>query len=202
MRIRFLYGNEDVEKAVADKKRMTDSSCVLWHIMSCALLVIPRLVLCLCVSLWLVHCIVSRDSMASCVLLLFRHVVSFVRLCGLVCERTVWWVLENMLLEVNDAGPDAAPLTTEEIEKRKKMDEEVCFISLENWRETTLGLGLLVRPRTMRERVKKLIPVLELVEDYVSSESYNMGVRYALPLRRQQRNTARPQQQGISNTNQ
>ena len=31
-------------------------------------------------------------------------------------------------------------------------EELVCFVSLEGWRETALGMGLLVRPRTARER--------------------------------------------------
>jgi len=68
-------------------------------------------------------------------------------------------------------------LTEEEIKKRQEMDELTCFVSLESWRDTTLGLGLLVRPRTMRERRKRLMPVIELVEDYICADSYNSGVR-------------------------
>ncbi len=50
-------------------------------------------------------------------------------------------------------------------------------ITLGNWRTAQLGIGLLVRPRTARERYRKLIPRVELVEDYVSAEAYNRGVR-------------------------
>eukprot|EP01130_Rhizamoeba_saxonica_P017243 TRINITY_DN8280_c0_g1_i1.p1 TRINITY_DN8280_c0_g1~~TRINITY_DN8280_c0_g1_i1.p1 ORF type:complete len:1047 (-),score=246.98 TRINITY_DN8280_c0_g1_i1:59-3199(-) len=71
-------------------------------------------------------------------------------------------------------------LSDEIIEKRLQMEEEVCFISFDNWRECQLGIGLLVHPRTSRERYRKLMPVATLVEDYISSESYNGGVRVNL----------------------
>jgi hypothetical protein len=69
---------------------------------------------------------------------------------------------------------DSFPHMTEEhVAKRKEVDEEVCYVTLENWRTTQLGIGLLVRPRTARERYRKLIPRVELVEDYLSADAYN-----------------------------
>eukprot|EP01125_Pyxidicula_operculata_P008248 TRINITY_DN2781_c0_g1_i5.p1 TRINITY_DN2781_c0_g1~~TRINITY_DN2781_c0_g1_i5.p1 ORF type:complete len:807 (+),score=132.72 TRINITY_DN2781_c0_g1_i5:32-2452(+) len=80
---------------------------------------------------------------------------------------------EKESIPLNEEG-----LLEEEIKKRKSFeDDECCFVSLSNWRECTLGLGLLVRPRTARERFKKLMPVIELVEDYISADSYNSGIR-------------------------
>lgn len=77
--------------------------------------------------------------------------------------------------EVKREEPD---LTEEELEHRKTVDENThCYITLENWRECQLGIGLLVRPRTSRERYRGLIPRVEIVEDYVSAEAYNQGVR-------------------------
>lgn len=40
-----------------------------------------------------------------------------------------------------------------------------------------LGIGLLVQPRTMRERYKQLIPQIELAQDYISADAYNQGAR-------------------------
>eukprot|EP00026_Physarum_polycephalum_P000525 Phypoly_transcript_00526.p1 GENE.Phypoly_transcript_00526~~Phypoly_transcript_00526.p1 ORF type:complete len:1493 (+),score=259.06 Phypoly_transcript_00526:63-4541(+) len=69
-------------------------------------------------------------------------------------------------------------LTTEQIEMRRQVDQDLtCFVSLENWREAELGIGLLVKPRTLRERYKDLMPVAELVSDYISASGYNSGVK-------------------------
>ena len=68
-------------------------------------------------------------------------------------------------------------LTAQQLAKRAELDTIHCYISLENWRTCHLGIGLLVRPRTARERYKKLVPTVCIVEDYVSAEAFNQGVR-------------------------
>jgi hypothetical protein len=67
----------------------------------------------------------------------------------------------------------AEDVPIEFLDRRREFEDEVCYINLDNWRTCQLGLGLLVRPRTARERYRKLVPVVELVEDYVSAEAYN-----------------------------
>ncbi|KAH3746262.1 Ubiquitinconjugating enzyme subfamily protein [Pelomyxa schiedti] len=71
-------------------------------------------------------------------------------------------------------------LTEAQLSKRREVEEECCYVSLENWRTCHLGIGLLVRPRTARERFKNLMPRVELVQDYLSSEAYDAGVRAAV----------------------
>lgn len=39
------------------------------------------------------------------------------------------------------------------------------------------GIGLLVQPLTMRERYKRLMPQIELAQDYISTDAYNQGAR-------------------------
>ena len=68
-------------------------------------------------------------------------------------------------------------LDADQVASRTQADEELCFVFLDTWRTATLGIGLLVRPRTIRERYRKLLPNIDLVEDYVSVEAYNTGVR-------------------------
>lgn len=107
-------------------------------------------------------------------------------------------------LKLERAEPN---LTAEELENRKTMDEDVsCFVSLENWRSSQLGIGLLVKPRTSRERYRHLVPRVEIVSDYVSAESYNLGVRTkaaaaAAPVVHGQNNQQQQQGQGNNNNN-
>jgi hypothetical protein len=68
-------------------------------------------------------------------------------------------------------------LTTEQIAKRREMEEVTCYFSLDNWRDCPLGIGLLVLPRTARERKRGLVPRVLMVSDYVSAGAFNMGVR-------------------------
>jgi prolyl-tRNA editing enzyme YbaK/EbsC (Cys-tRNA(Pro) deacylase) len=73
---------------------------------------------------------------------------------------------------------EEADLTEQNKAKRRIVDDDVtCFVTLENWRAAHIGIGILVQPRTMRERYRRLIPQLELVNDYVSADAYNQGVR-------------------------
>jgi hypothetical protein len=151
MRIRFLEGDETTEKLVAAKKGKRPS-CPVPPASPRSPFLLPLLP----------HSFPSPSSLP------FSHYPP----SSLLPPST------NPVAAVLPADSDEKfTLTPEEIEKRSEFENECCFVSLENWRETTLGLGLLVRPRTIRERVRKLIPVIELVEDYVSSESYNLGVR-------------------------
>ena len=64
-------------------------------------------------------------------------------------------------------------VSNEFLDRRRRFEDEVCYVTLDNWRTCQLGLGLLVRPRTARERYRGLVPVVELVEDYLSAEAYN-----------------------------
>lgn len=51
---------------------------------------------------------------------------------------------------------------------RAARDEDVtCFAMLTSWRESSMGIGLLVQPRSLRERSKKLLPTMELVRAFV-----------------------------------
>jgi len=81
--------------------------------------------------------------------------------------------------EENEGGREGkkAPLSAEEVMERRSREEISCYVTLENWRECTLGIGLLVRPRTIRERYRNLLPTIDLVEDYVSVEAFNSGAR-------------------------
>jgi hypothetical protein len=71
-------------------------------------------------------------------------------------------------------------ISKEQVEKRKEADDMRCFVTMETWRNCQLGIGLLVLPRTMRERRRGLVPRADLVLDYLSSDAYNMGVRVTL----------------------
>lgn len=68
-------------------------------------------------------------------------------------------------------------LSKEQIQRRNDMEEDACFISLENWRCCTMGIGLLVKPKTARDRRRKLMPRADIVPDYCSSEAFNEGVQ-------------------------
>jgi len=72
---------------------------------------------------------------------------------------------------------EEADLTEEEMSCRMKADEHGCFVTLGGWRDSILGLGLFVHPRTVRERQRNLPPEVDLVLDYVCAEAYNLGVR-------------------------
>jgi hypothetical protein len=72
---------------------------------------------------------------------------------------------------------DQEGLTEDELLCRQSAEEQSCFVTLGNWRENVMGLGLFVHPRTLRERRAKLPPQVDLVVDYVSAEAYNLGVR-------------------------
>lgn len=63
------------------------------------------------------------------------------------------------------------------LELRKLADEDVCYVTLCNWRQCQLGIGLLVHPKTKRERVRKLMPRVDIAQDYCSAEAYNLGIR-------------------------
>jgi len=81
-----------------------------------------------------------------------------------------------------EASKEALPLEEEglfpeQLAARREVDDLTCFVTLETWRSANMGIGLLVRPRTIRERYRQLLPSIDLVEDYVSVEAYNMGVR-------------------------
>jgi RNA recognition motif-containing protein len=81
-------------------------------------------------------------------------------------------------LKPTDGAEGASTLTDEEIQLRTERDQDdICFVTLGGWRDVHLGLGLIVRPRTMRERRKGLLPTIELVEDYLSAEAFNEGIR-------------------------
>ncbi len=66
---------------------------------------------------------------------------------------------------------DEAGLAPESVAARLQRDDDVCFVTLCNWRETALGIGLLIQPRSVRERYRGLLPTIELVEDYLSAEA-------------------------------
>jgi hypothetical protein len=69
-------------------------------------------------------------------------------------------------------GDDAEALAL-----RRAVDEHVqCFVSLESWREASLGLALIVEPRTGRERRRGLLPRALLSGDVISTATYNHGV--------------------------
>eukprot|EP00742_Colponemidia_sp_Colp-10_P012795 GILJ01014402.1.p1 GENE.GILJ01014402.1~~GILJ01014402.1.p1 ORF type:complete len:1019 (-),score=120.84 GILJ01014402.1:28-3084(-) len=73
---------------------------------------------------------------------------------------------------------DELGLTESDIEARKEQDDLLtCYVSLDNWRTAHIGIGLVVLPRTARDRIKKLIPCTHLVDDYISADAYNTGVR-------------------------
>jgi len=76
-----------------------------------------------------------------------------------------------------DAGVEEAGLSAEEVDCRHELESQVCYVTLANWRESVLGLGLFVHPRTCRERRAGIPPEVDLVVDYVSAEAYNLGVR-------------------------
>lgn len=63
-----------------------------------------------------------------------------------------------------------------ELECRRALEEQHCFVSLGGWRECVLGLGLFVHPRRLIDRRKGRAPEVDLVVDYVSAEAYNLGV--------------------------
>lgn len=80
---------------------------------------------------------------------------------------------EKAALKAEEEG-----LTPEQMERRTQVDELFsCYVSLGNWREEEIGIGLLVKPRTLRERYKKLTPMVSIVPDYISATAFNSGVR-------------------------
>jgi hypothetical protein len=88
-----------------------------------------------------------------------------------VAKATV--AAEKASLPIREAG-----ITDEQAAKRKFADQELtCYVSLSSWREEEMGIGLLVKPRTMRERYKKLMPMISIVPDYMSAAAFNAGVK-------------------------
>mmetsp|Transcript_3361 Transcript_3361/g.5806 ORF Transcript_3361/g.5806 Transcript_3361/m.5806 type:complete len:1580 (+) Transcript_3361:83-4822(+) len=67
-------------------------------------------------------------------------------------------------------------LSETELECRRALEDQHCFVSLGGWRECVLGLGLFVHPRRLIDRRKGRAPEVDLVVDYVSAEAYNLGV--------------------------
>jgi len=82
-------------------------------------------------------------------------------------------IREKQNVPVQDA---TVVLSAEECAKRVTVDMDcVCFVMHDNWRECNLGMGLLVHPRTMRERYRGLIPQVDMIHDYVSVDAFNRG---------------------------
>lgn len=85
---------------------------------------------------------------------------------------------DSVAAEKAELKPENKKRTAEEVERRKLADDLfTCYVSLGTWREEEIGIGLLVKPRTMRERYKKLMPMVSIVPDYISASSFNTGVK-------------------------
>ena len=61
--------------------------------------------------------------------------------------------------------------------RRERQATDVCFVTMGDCDDSHLGIGLLVKPRSLRERLRGLLPTIEIVEDYLSAEGFNAGVR-------------------------
>ena len=61
--------------------------------------------------------------------------------------------------------------------RRERQATDICFVTLGDCDDSHLGIGLLVKPRSLRERLRGLLPTIEIVEDYLSAEGFNAGVR-------------------------
>jgi hypothetical protein len=55
-------------------------------------------------------------------------------------------------------------------------DNVRCYITMDNWKDTSLGLGLYILPKTTREIKRQLQPNLIVDTNYISVEAYNNGV--------------------------
>eukprot|EP01113_Clastostelium_recurvatum_P031528 TRINITY_DN3943_c0_g1_i2.p1 TRINITY_DN3943_c0_g1~~TRINITY_DN3943_c0_g1_i2.p1 ORF type:complete len:1330 (+),score=273.35 TRINITY_DN3943_c0_g1_i2:459-4448(+) len=97
-------------------------------------------------------------------------------------------------------------LSPDEIALREQAEEDLaCYITLQTWRDGDMGIGLVVLPRTSRERYKKLVPRPNLVPDYLSASAYNAGVKVSVAnhttsLDRDQANTEDHSSDGNSTT--
>lgn len=61
---------------------------------------------------------------------------------------------------------------------KKQVDNMGCYVSHEKWRETILGVGLHILPKTTREIQRDLLPDIKMDCNYLSVESFNDGVEF------------------------